>query len=101
VPYLVSAEWSTIKTRAVAQVWGHYSEKEDPDEEESGRRLQASRQFIVDFLRKVDMDLIVEVEMERRYSHSRYETRNEKGVGFIPASARLFLIKTDGKLFSI
>ena len=84
-----------------SEVWGHYSEKKDSDEEESGRRIQVSRHFIVDFLRKVDMDLIVEVDMERRYSHSRYESRNEKDFGFIPASARLFLIKIDGKLFSI
>jgi hypothetical protein len=84
-----------------SQVWGHYNEKEDGDEEESGRRIQASPQFITDFLRKVDMDLIVEVEMERRYSHSRYESRKEDSIGFIPGSARLFLIKSDGKLFTI
>ena len=63
--------------------------------------LQPGSYQVADLLRKVDMDLIVEVDMERRYSHSRYETRNEDGLGFIPNSARLFIIKSDGKLLTI
>jgi hypothetical protein len=82
-------------------VWGYYNEKDDADEKESGWRIQASAQFIVDFLRRIDMDLIIEVEMERRNIDSRYESWKTPDLGFIPASARLFLIKTDGKLFSI
>jgi hypothetical protein len=85
-----------------AQVWGHFREKDEEDEgHETGQRLQASPAFIVEFLRKMDMELIVEVEIERRSRRARYERLEDDNVGFIPASARLFLLRADGSFASL
>jgi hypothetical protein len=86
-----------------AQLWGHYQERMDDREKEEGHgnRIQASSSFIVDFLSKIGMDLIVEVEIDRKYNHYRYESSSVPGLGYIPGSARLFLIQADGKLYTI
>lgn len=87
---------------AWSQVWGHFSEKDDDEtNHESGSRFQASFAFIVSLLRELEMDLIVEVDIERRYRFSRWERRNDDDIGYIPPSARLFLIKSDGSISTL
>lgn len=87
---------------AWSQVWGHFHEKDDDEtNHESGARFQASFAFIVSLLRKVDMDLIVEVEIERRRRYSRWESTKDDDIGFIPPSARLFLVRSDGSISTL
>lgn len=87
---------------AWSQVWGHFSEKDDDEKNhESGSRFQTSFVFIVTLLRELEMDLIVEVEIERRLRYSRWERRNDDDIGYIPPSARLFLIKSDGSISTL
>jgi hypothetical protein len=84
-----------------SQLWGQYREKDDETDGGSGSRLQASFCFIVEFLRRIGTDLIVEIQIERRFRHSRYERSKDDDLGFIPRSARLFLAKPDGSLCAI
>lgn len=87
---------------AWSQVWGHFHEKDDDEtNHESGARFQASFAFIVSLLRELEMDLIVEVEIERRRRYSRWERSNDDDIGFIPPSARLFLVKSDGSISTL
>lgn len=84
---------------AWAQVWGHFREKDnDESNNESGVRFQASFEFIVSLLHKLEMNLIVEVEIERRHRYSRWQRSNDDDIGFIPTSARLFLVRSDGSI---
>lgn len=87
---------------AWSQLWGHFHEKNDDEmNHESGARFQASFPFIVSLLRELEMDLIVKVEIERRRRYSRWERSNDDDIGFIPPSARLFLIRSDGSISSL
>lgn len=87
---------------AWSQVWGHFHEKDhDEAKHESGTRFQASFTFIVSLLRKLGMDLIVEVEIERRHRYSHWENSNDDNLEYIPASTRLFLIKSDGSISTL
>lgn len=87
---------------AWSQIWGHFYEKDNSDRKhESGARFQASFAFIVSFLRKLGMDLIVEVEIERRNRHYRWESSNDDDFGYILPNARLFLIKSDGSISTL
>lgn len=87
---------------AWSQVWGHFHEKDhDEAKHESGTRFQASFTFIVSFLRKLGMDLIVKVEIERHHRHFQWEGSKDDNLGYIPASARLFLIKSDGSISTL
>lgn len=79
--------------------WGHFHEKDDEEtNHENGARFQTSFVFTVSLLRELKMDLIVKVEIERRRRYSRWERNNDDDIGFIPPSARLFLIRSDGSI---
>ena len=80
-------------------VWGHFQEKDDSESQnENGVRLQVSHEFVKSLLHEQDMDLIVEVQIERRRRYSRWQRGDEYDSGFIPPSARLFLVKSDGSI---
>lgn len=82
-----------------SQVWGHFQEKDEEEKNyESGDRLQASFEFIVSLVRELQMDLIVEIQIERRLRYSSWERSNDDDGRFIPPSSRLFLIKADGSI---
>ncbi len=81
-----------------SQTWGYHKDKDDGKIFESGERLQLTFEFIVSLLRELEMDLIVEVEIERRLHYSTWERRDNDDIGFIPPSARLFVIKADGNI---
>jgi hypothetical protein len=84
---------------AWSQTWGYFQDKDDDEKKyESGERFQASFEFIVSLLHELEMDLIVEIEIERRLRYSQWERSNDDDIGFIPPSARLFLIKSDGSI---
>jgi hypothetical protein len=84
---------------AWSQVWGHLKEKDDDGERhESGERFQASFAFIMLLLRQLKMDLIVDVEVERRRRYSQWESTSYDELGFIQPSSRLFLLRSDGSI---
>ena len=87
-----------------SQIWGsdhsqynHYYETEG----EHGRRLQASHTFITEFLGKVNRDLIVEVQIKRRILRDRYERRKDGSLGYVPPDTRIFILRADGRTYSL
>jgi len=86
---------------AWAQVWGTFLEKDDDEtNHESGVRFQASFEFVVSLLSKLEMDLLVEIQIKRSHRYSRWQ-RSDDEVGFIPPSTRLFLVKTNGRICTL
>lgn len=84
-----------------SQVWGSCKKEDNEDEGENGQRLQASRAFLIEFLGKMKMDLIVEVEIERRIRRSRYERYKDDGIEYPHPYTKLFLFDSDGKCRSL
>ena len=84
-----------------SQVWGRFREKDDENDAENGSRLQASVPFVLEFLRKIDMDLIIKIEVTRSIRRSRYESYKDDDIGYIPPSARLFLVRPDGNVSTV
>lgn len=98
--------WQVTRSQQVrgviwSQIWGKYQDNDDETGSETGDRLQASMDFIVEFLGRMDMDMIVEVDIARRLRHFRYESREADDLGYMPPNTRLFLIKSDGRISSI
>ena len=62
---------------------------------------RASVPFVLEFLRKMDMDLMIKVEVTRRIRRSRYESYKSHDIGYIPPSARLFLVRPDGNVCTV
>lgn len=79
----------------ISSIWGHLSEKNET-EKPSGYRLCASVDFIKNVLTTLNMDLIIEVDVNRYSRSDRYGRSNENELENIPTSTRIFLIKHDG-----
>ncbi|HRI38182.1 MAG TPA: hypothetical protein PLO50_06465, partial [Nitrospira sp.] len=87
---------------AWSSTWGHFQEKDDEETtHDSGTRLQASLGFTFALLAKLNMDLIVSVKIERGRPYNRWERNNDNETGYIPRSARLFLVKADRTIRSL
>lgn len=91
----------TAPAAVMVETWGTFQEKDDESTEERGDRVQASMSFIGELLRTLGMDMIVNVEIERRRSYSRYESRDEDDKKRIPPSTQVFLIKSDGRVRTV
>lgn len=86
---------------AWAQVWGTFIEKDDDEtNHESGVRFQASFEFIVSLLNKLEMNLLVEIQIKRSHRYPRWQ-RSDDEIRFIPPSTRLFLVKTNGRICTL
>jgi len=84
-----------------SQIWGCHRDKDDETEGERGRRLQASFSFLMDFLKIMNMDLIIKIQIWREVRRSRYDTHGKEDIGYIPPYTKIFVIKTDGHIFAI
>ena len=83
------------------QVWGSDYGQSYEAEGERGRRLQASPTFITKFLGKMNMDLIVEVQIERRILRDHYERSKDDYLEFVPPYYRIFILRADGQTYSL
>ncbi len=83
-----------------SQIWVTFRERDDR-EEEKGRRFQGTCSFINDFLAEMKMDLIVEVAIERNMRYSRYDSSKENDLGHIPPYTKFFLLKEDGRVYTL
>ncbi|WP_116810026.1 AVAST type 3 anti-phage nuclease/ATPase Avs3a [Steroidobacter cummioxidans] len=86
-----------------SQVWGHYDEaiRHETTNPERGSRIQASLTLVKAILRRLDRDLIVEVQIDRRRRYQPYESSKEHDEERIPTRAKLYLVKPDGKLITV
>ena len=84
-----------------AQVWGRDYGQYYEAEGEHGRRLQASPTFISKFLGKINMDLIVEVQIERRIPRDHYERNKDDYLEYVSPYYRIFILRADGQTYSL
>ena len=87
-----------------SQIWGSGGNEESPyyeTEGAHGRRVQASRAFIVELLGKVKMDLIVEVQIERRLLRLRDERSGYESPEYFAPGHKIFLLRDDGRTHSL
>ncbi|SDC62473.1 NACHT domain-containing protein [Cupriavidus sp. YR651] len=79
-----------------SQVWGMRAERRS-SEPPSGRKLEVSSEFISELLTAVDMDLIIEVQVEKT-NPSRFRNGDSDEPARIPSSSRIFVVKADGTI---
>lgn len=95
-------EWkvgNSADAALLSKVWGDVEERKEEEAPEHGDRLDASPSFISQMLRKLRVDLILKVEIQRRHRYSRFESSHEKER--IPPSARLFIVRADGSVTTV
>ena len=84
-----------------SRIWGSYRSRDFETEGEDGRRLQASKTFVIEFLRRMNMDLIVKVEIKRSICRNHYKWNKDENLGYMPPYFRIFLIRADGRISSL
>jgi len=86
-----------------SQVWGHFDEarRHEGGNPERGSRLQVSTAFAASMLSELDRDLIIEVQIERHRRHQPYESGDSDDDERIKTTAKLYLLRRDGKCRSL
>lgn len=83
-----------------SEVWGRLETRNENRDPDRGERLIASFEFVKEVLRRLDLDLIVEVQIKRRGRRWSYETRKDDDEE-IPKKTRLYIIKSDGHIITL
>lgn len=80
-------------------IWGQY--KNENYEYSNGYKLKVNKLFILDMLNKINMDMIISVDIDRRYKYGSYEYKQDsKGLdGYVPSSKRVYLLKKNGDMY--
>jgi hypothetical protein len=85
-----------------SQLWKASTDLNDRDEErEEGHRLQGTLPFLTGLLLKFGMNMIIDVQIERRASFGRRGSSKENDFGFVPPSARIFVVTPDSGLYTV
>ena len=83
-----------------SQIWGDVEVRNQDHNPERGERLQASFEFVKDMLGKINHELIIEVQIERRRRYRHYEGGQDDDER-IPTAAKLYLIRADGRITTL
>ena len=80
-------------------IWGKY--KNEDYEYSNGYKLKVDRKFILELLEKLDMDMIISVDIDRRYKYGSYQSKQDsKGLDeYLPSSKRVYLMKKNGDMY--
>ncbi|PTM94467.1 AVAST type 3 anti-phage nuclease/ATPase Avs3a [Mycoplana dimorpha] len=90
-------------TVMMSQVWGHFDEgnRHESVSPERGSRINASQDFLKALLGKLQRNLIIAVNIDRRRRYRSYESSIENDKDRIPTKSRIYLLKADGSLHTI
>lgn len=90
-------------TAMISQVWGHFDggERHENVRPERGSRINASQGFLKALLGKLQRDMIIAVNIDRRRRYRSYESTIENDKDRIPTKSRIYLLKADGSLHTI
>ncbi|MCH7310542.1 hypothetical protein [Acinetobacter sp. ANC 4805] len=80
-------------------IWGEY--KNEDYEYSNGYKLKVNKIFILDMLNKINMDMIISVDINRRHKYGSYEYKqNSEGLDeYLPSSKRVYLMKKNGDMY--
>jgi hypothetical protein len=84
-----------------SQVWGHHDEakRHERSNPECGSRLQASMEFLFAVLDEFQLDMIIEVQIDRRRRFRSYEKwSGEDDKERVSSQTKLYLLGRDGKI---
>ena len=84
-----------------SQVWADEYSKHDDSEGDRGYRLQASSTFVREFLGKINMELIVEVKIERCIRRNYYKGNKDDNIRHTPPYFKFFILSADGRSYSL
>ncbi|MEQ1454568.1 hypothetical protein [Acinetobacter seifertii] len=81
------------------KIWGQF--KNEHYEYSNGYKLKVDRKFILELLEKLDMDMIISVDIDRRYKYGSYQSKQDSKRldEYLPSSKRIYLMKKNGDMY--
>lgn len=80
-------------------IWGEF--KSENYKYSNGYKLKVNKKFILDLLQRINMDMIISVDINRRYKYGSYQSKSDsKGLDeYLPSSKRVYLMKQNGDMY--
>lgn len=80
-------------------IWGEYENKNY--EYSNGYKLKVNKKFILDLLQRINMDMIISVDIDRRYKYGSYQSKEDSKDldDYLPSSKRVYLMKKNGDMY--
>lgn len=89
---------NTEEKSLVCELW-NLPEKENKEElPRNGIRMIASLEFLKLLCSTLERELIIEVQIERRFRRSSYHSRSDDNGRYSPPNTKLYILSADGKL---
>lgn len=82
----------------VSELWGDkpYNDRDSPVRH--GNRISAPLDFLANACSRLGRDLIIEVQIERRYAYNSYRAKTDDEIQYTPHYSKVYLLSADGKL---
>ena len=81
--------------------WGRREEDHEYHTPETGERLELSIPTLLAWLAEMEMDLILKIELDRKFRRSPYRKRDASIGEYVPPYTLLVLMKSDGTIETI
>lgn len=106
VPDAESREWRMLESDESGPdvssiIWSQVDRDERDSSLEQGQQLMVGRTCCKKLLTEVGMDLIIEVQIERRIRRMSYEQYDGNDLGYVPLYTKLFLLRQGGNVVTI
>ena len=82
-------------------VWGRKSEQNEYSTPEMGSRLLADRKSLKKWLKVLNMNLIIEIQIDREFKRDSYRHGKDGGPDYLPSYTLLVVFNSDGKIETI
>ena len=82
----------------VSELWGDKPSDGRDSPVRQGNRINASLDFLANVCSRLGRDLIIEVQIERRYAYNSYRAKTDDEVQYPPPYSKVYLLSADGKL---
>ncbi|MEG4202802.1 hypothetical protein QUA20_02570 [Microcoleus sp. Pol7_A1] len=88
----------TAKESLVCELWSSSEREHSEESRRHGIRMSASLEFLKILCSTLDRDLIVEVQIQRRFCRSSYYTRSNDDGEYSTPNSKIYILSADGKL---
>jgi len=85
-------------TVMVSELWGDRPPNGRDSPVRHGNRISASLDFLTNACTRLGQDLIIKVQIERRYAYNSYRAKTDDEIEYPPAYSKVYLLSADGKL---
>jgi hypothetical protein len=82
----------------ISELWGDRPPNGRDSPVRHGNRISASLDFLANACSRLGRDLIIEVQIERRYAYNSYRAKTDDEIQYPPPYSKVYLLSADGKL---